>query len=295
MEAPFRLPPAPDQPYIGTRVPGIIPVGRPLQPDLELGDPTTTLEKRFYEDFQALKRGDVPLTQMDVWKQLLYFTQQNLALDTVGLAYIPTVIQVGTTPAEIIERSRYPRGYLILNPAEVAGQTSAFTFYASLLRANGFATASTTFAVSTADTVRIFLSITAVAGATETLTVNVQTQDPLSGGFATAQADIFAGANTVGTFYANIGNTGVDRNIRLLATVGAAGGDDITFSISGLAKGTDLTPVGSTIYLGPADVNTTMGYNILPGQEKRFFLLQNVPLFAVTELDTLNLKIFRTQ
>lgn len=139
----------------------------------------------------------------------------------------------------------------------------------------------------------MFLDVTANATPL-TLVVNAQSQDPLSGNWATTQADIFSGSAAVGTYYADIGPLGVDRVIRLQAVVGAGAGT-LTFSISGLFKGGLNTPVGSTVYIGSPDVNTTFGYPLLPGDKLPVFLRENVGLFAITATNPLVLKIFQLQ
>jgi hypothetical protein len=222
-------------------------------------------------------------------------TDIELLLKTIGLGYYGfSIALTAGAPGLIIRKAKSPRGYLILNPAEISGFTNQVTFYASALRANGFITASTTFNVSGVETCRVFLDITAIT-LTPTLIINAETQDPLTGNWAVSQADIFAGSATVGTFYASLGALGVDRVIRLQATVGNAAGDDITFSVSGLFKGGIVTSVGSTIYIGNNDVTQTFGYPILPGQEKIFYLMDNVELYAISPTDPLTVKIFQLQ
>jgi hypothetical protein len=137
------------------------------------------------------------------------------------------------------------------------------------------------------------MDISAIVGV-PTFRVDAQTLDFLSGNFATSQADIFSGASTVGTFYANIGPLGVDDTIRLLANVTGAA-TSATFSISGLFKGGIITPVGSTIFIGGLDVNDTWGYPILPGQEKIFYLLDDVELFAFSPSSPLDVRVFQLQ
>ncbi len=250
-----------------------------------------------YLDFHALGEDGSQLTGEQLVKQILRNTDIDILLKTIGLGFKPRVVTVTATPIEIIPAHQYARGYIILNPAEISGVGTQVTFFASLLRtgaiAPGTSYTSTTFNVSGVDDARAFLDITAVAGA-PTLLIRVETQDPLSGNWATAQLDIFASAVTVGTFYANLGKIGVDRVIRLVAVVTGAG-TSVTFSVSGLLKGTSLAPVGTTIYIGPPSVNTTMGYPILPGAKEVLYLRKNVTLWAITQTETLRLKVFELQ
>lgn len=229
-------------------------------------------------------------------EQIKRNTDIDIALKVLKLGYVSRVINLtANVPAQIIEQSKYPRGYIIINPAETVGFSSTVTFYASLLRANGFVTPSTNFNVSGVDTVRCFLDVTAITN-TPTLTIDAQTQDPLTSNWATSQVDIFGSAATVGTYYAQIGTLGVDRQIRLKATVGNAAGDDITFSVSGILKGGALTPTGSTVYVGgDANVSTGFGYPILPGQREYFWLWDNVQMFAISPTEPMTIKVFQLQ
>lgn len=261
----------------------------------KLGDPK--LDVRRYLDFHALLEDGSPLTPEQVLRQVLQNTDIDILLKTIGLGFKPRVVTVSPTAVEIIPPHQYARGYIILNPAEISGVGTQVTFFASALRtgaaAPGTTYTSTAFNVSGVDDARVFLDITAVVGA-PTLTVNVQTQDPLTGNWATAQSDIFSGAVTVGTFYANLGAVGVDRLMRLQAVVVGAG-TSVTFSISGLLKGSSLAPVGTTVYIGPPSVNTTMGFPILPGGKEVLYLRKNVTLWAITQTETLVLKVFELQ
>jgi len=222
-------------------------------------------------------------------------TDVELLLKTIGLGFYGfNIALTAGVPGRIIQRAKSPRGYLILNPAEISGFTAEVTFYASALRANGFVTPSTSFNVSGVDTARVFLDITATAN-TPTLIIDAETQDPLTGNWAVSQADIFGGTIIVGTYYASLGTLGIDKTMRLVAEVGNAALDSITFSVSGLFKGGVVTSVGSTIYLGSNDVNTTFGYPILPGQEKTFYLMDNVELYAISPLNPMTVKVFQLQ
>lgn len=213
----------------------------------------------------------------------------DVALKVLKLGFSGRVINLTAgVPALIITRAKWPRGYIIINPAELTGFTSTVTFFPLAARAIGVYT-SPAFNVSGVDTARIFLDITASAG---TLTVDAQTQDPLSGNWAVSQADIFAGASAIGTYYASIGPLGVDRNIRMVATVAVGA---ITFSVSGLLKGGSITPTGSTVYIGDVNVTTVAGYPILPGHREYFWLGDDVELYAISPTEPMTLKVFQLQ
>lgn len=269
---------------------------RPVQPDIRYVGPSGTPLVRQIEADVAAQDSPAASDLVQLIAGIKQNTDIQVLLSTIGLGFIPrnvTVLPATTNnPTQIIIPNQSPRGYIIINPAEISGFSTQVTFFPSLARAAATYT-STTFNVSGVDTARMFLDVTANATPL-ILVVNAQSQDPLSGNWATTQADIFSGSAAVGTYYADIGPLGVDRVIRLQAVVGAGAGT-LTFSISGLFKGGLNTPVGSTVYIGSPDVNTTFGYPILPGDKLPVFLRENVGLFAITATNPLILKIFQLQ
>lgn len=236
----------------------------------------------------AAQTGMPPDMMLNFVEAIKKNTDIDTALKLIQLGFQCQVFDlVANTPQQIIQTAKKPRGYIIINPAEVTGFSSQVTFFASAARPAATYTSSS-FNVSGVDTVRLFLDVT-VNGGGGTLAVNVQTQDFLSLNWATAQSDVFLGSAAVGTYYANIGPLGVDRNIRLQAVVGVA---PITFSIAGLMKGGLLTPTGSTVYVGNNDVTSRIGYPILAGQRDYFFLAENVALTAISPTEPVTLKVF---
>jgi hypothetical protein len=219
-------------------------------------------------------------------------TDIELSLKILGLGFHGELIPLtAAVPQLVIRPQKTPRGYIIINPAEVSGFSSTVTFFPSLLRAPATYN-SASFNVSGVETVRQFLDVT-VQAAGATLVVNAQTQDPLTGNWVTSQADIFGSNAAVGTYYADVGALGVDQSYRLQAVVGV---NNETFSISGLMKGGALLPVGQTVYLGASqDVNSLTGYPMLPAQREYFFLLDDVPLYAITPTNPMQLKVFYLQ
>ena len=261
----------------------------PVPSDLKrLGDTRADVVR--YEDFLTLLQDGSPLTVYQLVQQLLRNTDIDILLKTLGLGFKPRVVTVSPTAREVIPPHQYARGYIILNPAEISGQAQQVTPFASASRAAGTYN-STSFNVTAVDTVRAFLDVT-VQGAGATLTVALQTQDPLTGNWVTAVPDIFSGSAAVGTYYALLGPLGIDRLFRFQAVVAV---NSITFSLSGLLKGGITSPVGTTVYLGPPSVNTTMGYPILPGAKETLYLKKNVTLWGVTATETLVLKVFELQ
>lgn len=223
--------------------------------------------------------------------KILHNSDIEISLKVLKLGFVCRVIQLTAgIPAEIISRSKWPRGYIVINPAEVAGFTNTITPFPSLLRVPATYNSSA-FNVSGVDTARFFLDVT-VQAAGATLTVAAQTQDPLTLNWATSQADIFGGSAAVETYYASIGPLGVDRQLRLQAVVGV---NNETFSISGLLKGGAISPTGSTVYIGDQNVTTLVGYPILPGQREYFWLGDDVSLYAISPTEPMTLKVFQLQ
>lgn len=237
----------------------------------------------------AVANGGSPNPVDHLIESIKINTDIEVSLKLLKLGFIGRVIDLtANVQALIIPRAKAKRGYIIINPAEITGFSSTITPFPSAARAAGVYTSSA-FNVSGVDTARFFLDITANAGG-GTLTVNAQTQDPLTLNWATSQSDIFGGSAAIGTYYASIGPLGVDRQLRLVATVGVAA---ITFSVSGLLKGGALTPNGSTVYIGPQGVNTVSGYPILPGQREYFFLDDDVEVFAISPTEPMTIKVFQ--
>jgi len=236
---------------------------------------------------------DIDNPLLDVIQAIKANTDIDIALKVLKLGFVSRVIQLTAgVPSQIIAKSKFPRGYIIINPAETTGFASTVTPFPSLLRAPATYN-SAAFNVSGVDTARFFLDVTVLA-AGGTLVVNAQTQDPLTLGWATSQTDIFSGSVAVATspYYASIGPLGVDRQLRLQAVVGV---NNVTFSVSGLFKSAVLTPTGSTIYIGDSNVTTLIGYPILAGQRESFWLWDNVELFAISPSEPVVLKIFQLQ
>lgn len=269
---------------------------RPIQIDLN-----TRLAQQAHNTGQALQEGRQAVVDtalgFDTSNPILALVQAikentdiDVALKTIKLGFQGfTYTLTANQPLQIIRPAKSKRGYIILNPAETASFANPITFFASAARAAGVYTSSA-FNVSVVDRMTAFLDVTANAGG-GTLVVNAQTRDPVSGNWATSQADIFAGAAAVGTYQANLGQIGIDDQVRLVATVAVAA---VTFSASGFLKGSTATPQGSTIYLGDSNVTSVFGYPILLGQREFFFLDDNVDLYAISP-NALTIKVFQLQ
>lgn len=237
-----------------------------------------------YDPYEARDReSGLPLDNNALLRYILKNTDIDIQLKTIGNAFFPRAVTIGTGATQIIAPNRSPRGYIIINPnTTVSGAVTTVTV----------APAGTVFAVGVTDSASInvaahggaafILNITeATAGP---MTVDLQTQDPISGNWVTAQADIFGGVVAIGTYYANVGIIGIDSNARLRTTVAA---DSFTGSIAAMLKPALAgTIAGPAIFLGGEDVNTTVGYPLLSGQKEAFYLKENTPLYGIAVAST---------
>ena len=247
----------------------------------------------WYDPYDARDREtNRQLDNNQLLSYILKNTDIDILLRTLGNAFFPRQITVGTTRTQLVRPNRVPRGYIFVNPnTTVSGVvTDVVVFAAGTVFPIGV-TNSASINVSAHGGAAFVFNVTEVsAGAT---VVNLQTQDPISGNWATAQSDIFAGAGTVvGTFYANVGNIGIDENARLVVTVA---GDTLTGSISAMLKPSLAGTIsGPTIFLGNEDVTTTLGFPLLSGQRETLYLKENTPLYGVAVAAT-DLRLFELQ
>lgn len=217
-------------------------------------------------------------------------------VNSIGRGINSRVVTVTTTPQQIIKAIQ-PRGYIIVNPTHASGLTSSGTGFPSLLRTTaGSPFLSSAVGVANYDRMIFFLDISANNGA-PSVKIDVQSQDPISLNWATAQGDIFSAPTAVGTYYANIGNLGVDSNLRLKATL--TGVVSSTFSVGYILK--DGLPgsssgLANTVYLGGPGVTSVSGYSLFEGAEFKYFFLANAELWASSLVAAgVNLQIFELQ
>lgn len=240
----------------------------------------------WYDPYRAIdRRTKQDLSNNGALIRILQNTDIDILLKTLGNAFFPRTIQVQTTPTILIQPNRYPRGYVLINPnTTVSGVVTNVTVFP----------AGTVFPVGTTNSASINVSGHGAAtfimditeGSAGPVTVALQTQDPISGNWVTAQGDIFGGAAAIGTYFAHVGAIGIDNNARLQVAVA---GDTMTASIAAILKPALAgTIAGPTIFMGNEDVTTVLGYPLLSGQKDTWYLKENTPLFgiavAVTEL-----------
>lgn len=270
----------------------LLPLTRPFRNDIRLiGRPSEGFIPLSPTPTPAVPSGALPPGVESVFSEIRDYLAILVKLQTLGLGSIPRVVDVTTSPTEIIPSNQNYKAYWIVNPSEVSGFASSQTIFSSASRGVG-TTNSTGITVTGAGRVSLFLNITVNAGDVGTLAIAAQSQDPLSANWASTQLDIFSGNNVVGTYYASLGPLGLDDEFRLQAVVGAQA---ITFSVSAVLKDGSSIPTGDTVYIGGADVNTTIGFPILAGAKEAIFLTQNTPLFGISALNTLRLKVYELQ
>lgn len=268
-------------------------VNRPIPKDIAATG-VEGVETLLYNPLESYdRRTGKPLDNNDTLKRILRNTDIDILLRTIGNAFFPRVVTVGIVPTLLIAPNRTPRGYIAINPNSASsGVIGAVTvFPASTVFAVG-TTNSASLNVSGNDSAAFFLDVTED---TASLTVNLQTLDPVSGNWATAQSDIFAtggGSPGVGTYYANVGGIGIDQFARIQVVVG---GDTMTGSIGMITKSSGGgISAGATVFLGGPDVNTTIGFPLLSGQKETFYLKENTAIYAIAAAPT-NINVFELQ
>lgn len=249
-----------------------------------------------YDPIRAIDRRDgKDLDSNEALIRILKNTDIDIALRTIGNAFFPRVITLGTAPTLIIAPNRSPRGYILINAnTSASGITTTLTMFAAATVLPVATTNTAAVSVGGYETARFLLNVTeASAGATTSF--NLETQDPISGNWAIAQADIFqfaGGGAPVGTYYANVGGIGVDDQMRISAVVGA---DTMTCSLACILKpAISSTIAGATAFLGGPDVNTTIGFPLLSGTRETFYLKENTALYGVAT-GALTLNLFELQ
>jgi len=219
-------------------------------------------------------------------EQIVENTHINVAAQIIERGIIGRNLIIHTTPIRIID-GRFQRGYIILNPS--TGTQGALTSSGTALISGQRAALSTgntqgsPLGVANFKEIVLFLDISATGGGT--VTIDVQSQDPVSQNWVTTQSNIFAAPSAIGTYYANLGTMGVDSSFAINFTVGAGGTS--TFSIGFTLKdGLTGSPggVSNTVYLGGPDVTISTGLPLLDGQKENFWARPNSTLWAISSV-----------
>lgn len=220
-------------------------------------------------------------------------TADRIARDTNAIAGIyrvtrgltPRLITVGTTPVQVVD-GRQARGYIFLNTSTGsggAGNDSGAILNSAVYAANDSGnTQANALGVASFTTLSLFLNVSANAAGT-TIEIDAQTQDPVSLNWATSQLDVFGSPTATGTFYASLGQLGIDNSFAITYTVGAAGG--ATWSLGYVIKGGGFgsSGIANSIYLGASpNVVSTAGYPLLEGERLVQYLEAQVEVWAVS-------------
>lgn len=262
----------------------------PIPQDMRVGQREAI--KRFIDVIRPFSsHTQCPLTIDEMVAAILANTEIDVALKTLSKAFTSIPIPVGTTPTRLVTPNKELRGYLFLNPSQTATSVSTQVNIASVAYAAG-STPTAATVVSGHRTVRVFMDITVAAGTS--LRVDAQSQDPQTGNWVTTQTDIFAGANSVGTFYASLGELGVDTQFRLLVVVV---GTALTASFTLILKEIQASVIaGQTVFLsGSPDITIANGFPLLGGQSREFWLRDNTQLFAVAAASGATIQRFDLQ
>jgi len=252
-----------------------------------------------YDPLAAYDRRDgKPIDNNGALLRILRNTDIDILLRTIGNAFFPRVVTIGTSPTLLIAPNRTPRGYTIINPNSSSSGvvTTSTVFPAATVFPIG-TTNSASITVEAHGGAAFFLDVTAIAGGTTSVSINLQTQDPVSGNWADAQTDIFSFGGGIpspvpGTFYANVGGIGIDQFARLQVI---CGGGTLTASIGVILKpGVAGAVGGPSVFLGGPDVNTTIGFPLLSGTKETFYLKENTALYGVAVAAT-NINVFELQ
>ncbi len=238
----------------------------------------------YYDPLDARERQtNQPLDNNALLKNILKNTDIDILLKTIGNAFFPRAITIGTTPTQILTPNRSPRGYILINPnTTVSGVVTNVTVFPAGTTFRVGITNSAALNVSGHGAAAFILNITEASAGP--VVVSLQTLDPISGNWAIAQTDIFSGALAIGTYYANVGPIGIDDQARIRVEVI---GDSMTGSIAAILKPALAgTIAGPTIFLGNEDVNATIGFPLLSGQKETFYLRENTPLYGVAAAAT---------
>lgn len=223
-------------------------------------------------------------------RRILANSDIDIMLRTIGNAFFPRTITIGTGATEICKPNRQPKGYVLINPNQtVSGVTTNVTVFPAATVFAAGSVNSASISVGGFRSARFFLNISGAGGNVQ---VDAQTQDPVSGLWANSQLDLFGVPSAVGTYYANIGDLGVDNNLRLVVTVvGAA----VTGSIGAVLKEAyGATIAGPTVFLGGDSVNLATGFPVLSGSREIFYLKENTPLYGIA-VASMNVNLFELQ
>lgn len=277
--------------WLDTQILSSTPIPSDIEKTGVVGEQTLLFDPLRAIDRKSLKDLDSNAALIRILKN----SDIDISLRTIGNAFFPRVITLGTSPSLLIAPNRSPRGYIIINAnTSASGITTTLTMFAAATVLPVATTPTAAVSVGGYETARFLLDVTEPSAGVLT-SFNLETQDPISGNWAIAQADIFqfsGGGAAVGTYYANVGGIGIDDQMRISAVVD---GDSMTCSLACILKpAISATIAGATAFIGGPDVNTTIGFPILSGTRETFYLKENTAIYGVAT-GALTLNVFELQ
>jgi len=236
---------------------------------------------------------DYSYTEESIEQKALESIEAAASINALTRGLYGRSITVGLTPTLVVRAERL-RSYLFKNPESSIGLVSESTIRALAPASTSGSTQATPLDVSSYRDAHLFVDCTDINGASPELRIYTQAQDPASGNWTDIQ-QVFA-IGVIGTYYEHIGVFGVTSNLALRWEIWPLGTSNATFSIGAVLKDGLLRSAaeGNTqaIYLGPEGVKAEIGYPLLEGQERVFYMKENVELYAVGKTTGLELKVF---
>ena len=225
---------------------------------------------------------------------VLLNVDKNLAilakLNSFAKGGVSRTVTIGTTPT-LIHTSPRAKAIILFNPSLSSGITTSGTLLASGTHAASN-TQATPLSVANFERLSLFLDITITGGATNTITINAQSQDQLSTNWATTQSDLFSAPYAVGTYYASLGTLGIDVSFAVSWTIGAGTptwslGYTLKSGLPGTSGG-----VASTIFIGNSDgLSSSSGFPLFSGDRLPLVVTGNSEVWGVALAAGQSLKV----
>jgi hypothetical protein len=145
--------------------------------------------------------------------------------------------------------------------------------------------------VDSLSSLRIFLELGPDTGGS--VRIDVQSRMPNTSNFTTVQQDIFAN-NSPGIHYTMVGPLGIDLDVRLVMTITGAARSVLVSS----ATKDGMPGLGGnayTIFIGGQDMRLDNGFPLRPGDRERFYLAENIELWAMSPVSNTPLNVVEVQ
>lgn len=211
------------------------------------------------------------------------YTEGGLFLTKAMLTRTVTM----STTATLLAGPNRTRAYLILNPSRELGTALSTTLLDTTWSLGAISGATTGLNTEAYQQCHVFTNLTFSIGLIADFDIWLQTYDSVSGNWVTVSLIIAVSTGTAPatTTYTYLGPNVLAEQIRFLYS-GVTGGDTIAVTIHCLLKngyGTGSSGIYNSIFLGNRGVTTTLGYPLLPGEEKYIILAENASLYGIVE------------